>query len=174
MFTFIMVLQGITAAALIGVILMQKSEGGGLGVGGSPAGFLSARGAADFLSRATAVLATAFVLLSIVLAVLAAANHSTAAVDANAANRVSVPEAGAPVAGAPAGAAPVTTAPAGAAPVTSAPAGAAPLTTAPADAPLTGTGLPGVAPQAGANPLEGVGAATAPAAPAENGAPLQQ
>jgi preprotein translocase subunit SecG len=143
---------------------MQKSEGGGLGVGGSPAGFLSARGAADFLSRATAVLATAFVRLSIVLAVLAAANHSTAAVDANAANRVSVPEAGAPVAGAPAGAAPVTTAPAGAAPVTSAPAGA----------PLTGTGLPGVAPQAGANPLEGVGAATAPAAPAENGAPLQQ
>ena len=71
MFLFLTVLQAIVAAALVGVILMQRSEGGGLGIGGSPAGLMSARGAADFLSRATTVLAIAFVVLSIVLAALA-------------------------------------------------------------------------------------------------------
>src|SRR3546814_2270512 len=71
LFTFLLVVQAVIAAAMIGVILMQKSEGGGLGVGGSPAGLLSARGAADFLTRATTVLATLFVGLSIVLAAMA-------------------------------------------------------------------------------------------------------
>lgn len=70
-FLFLTVVQALVAAALVGVILIQKSEGGGLGVGGSPAGFMSARGAADFLTRATTILATAFVVLSIVLAALA-------------------------------------------------------------------------------------------------------
>ncbi len=90
MFTFLLVLQAIVAAALIAVILMQKSEGGGLGVGGSPAGFLSARGAADFLTRATALLATAFVVLCIVLAVLAAVTHRRAGgIDVDAAKAAS-------------------------------------------------------------------------------------
>ncbi|HKX35164.1 MAG TPA: preprotein translocase subunit SecG, partial [Rhizorhapis sp.] len=71
MFTFILVVQAIVAAALVGVILMQRSEGGGLGVGGSPSGFMSARGAADFLTRSTTILATLFVGLSVVLAVIA-------------------------------------------------------------------------------------------------------
>jgi len=71
LFTFLLVVQALVAAAMIGVILMQKSEGGGLGVGGSPAGLLSARGAADFLTRATTILASLFVGLSIVLAALA-------------------------------------------------------------------------------------------------------
>ena len=47
LFTFLLVVQAVVAAAMIGVILMPKSEGGGLGVGGSPAGLLSARGAAE-------------------------------------------------------------------------------------------------------------------------------
>ena len=72
LFLFLMVVQAIVAALLVGVILMQKSEGGGLGTGGSPTGFMSARGAADFLTRTTAVLATAFVVLSIALAAMAA------------------------------------------------------------------------------------------------------
>jgi preprotein translocase subunit SecG len=55
----------------VGVILVQKSEGGGLGVGGSPSGLMSARGAANFLTRATGVLATLFVVLSIILAAMA-------------------------------------------------------------------------------------------------------
>ena len=71
LFLFLTVVQALVAAALVGVILMQRSEGGGLGVGGSPSGMLSARGAADFLTRATAILATIFVVLSIVLAALA-------------------------------------------------------------------------------------------------------
>lgn len=78
MFTFLLVVQALIAAAMIGVILMQKSEGGGLGVGGSPAGLLSARGAADFLTRATTVLACLFVGLSILLAALAATGGSGA------------------------------------------------------------------------------------------------
>jgi preprotein translocase subunit SecG len=72
LFHFLIVVQAIVAAALVGVILMQRSEGGGLGAGGSPAGLMSARGAADFLTRTTAILATAFVLLSITLAFVAA------------------------------------------------------------------------------------------------------
>ena len=76
MFTFLLVLHAIIAAALVTVILMQKSEGGGLTPGGSPSGLMSARGAADFLTRSTAILAGAFVLLSIALAVLAATRQS--------------------------------------------------------------------------------------------------
>jgi preprotein translocase subunit SecG len=81
MFIFLTVLQALIAAALVGVILMQKSEGGGLGMGGSPTGLMSARGAADFLTRATAVLATLFVVLSIILAGLAVRASSGQAVD---------------------------------------------------------------------------------------------
>lgn len=71
LFLFLTVVQAIVAAALVGVILMQRSEGGGLGIGGSPNGMMSARGAADFLSRATKWLAVVFVGLSIALAVVA-------------------------------------------------------------------------------------------------------
>ncbi len=71
MFLFLTVVQAIIGAALITVILMQRSEGGGLGIGGSPSGMLSARGAADFLTRSTKWLAVAFVALSIALAAMA-------------------------------------------------------------------------------------------------------
>ena len=75
MFTFLLFVQFFVAFAMVVVILIQKSEGGGL-TGGSPSGLMSARGAADFLTRATAILATAFIVLSILLAVLAASRHS--------------------------------------------------------------------------------------------------
>ncbi len=81
MFLFLTVLQAIIAAMLVGVILMQKSEGGGLGVGGSPSGMMSARGAADLLTRTTSVLAVLFVALSITLAVLAAAEGKVESLD---------------------------------------------------------------------------------------------
>ncbi len=77
LFTFLLVVQAIIAALLVTVILMQRSEGGGLTSGGSPSGLMSARGAADFLTRSTAILAGLFILMSIVLAVLAANRHST-------------------------------------------------------------------------------------------------
>lgn len=71
LFHFLIVVQAIIAASLVGVVLMQRSEGGGLG-SGSPGGLLSARGQADFLTRTTAWLATGFIVLSIALAFVAA------------------------------------------------------------------------------------------------------
>ena len=73
LFLFLTVVQAIIAAALVGVVLMQRSEGGGLGIGGggSPGGLMSARGAADFLTRTTKWLAVLFVVLAIVMAAVA-------------------------------------------------------------------------------------------------------
>ena len=78
LFIFLSVLQGIIAAALVGIVLMQRSEGGGLGMGGggSPGGLMSARGAADFLTRTTKWLGVLFVVLAIVLAALAVRTSS--------------------------------------------------------------------------------------------------
>lgn len=76
LFTFLLVVQFIIAFLLVVVILMQRSEGGGLTSGGSPSGLMSARGAADFLTRSTAILAALFIVMSIVLAVLAASRHA--------------------------------------------------------------------------------------------------
>ncbi|WP_205214867.1 preprotein translocase subunit SecG [Altererythrobacter sp. ZODW24] len=77
LFLFLTVVQTIVAAALVGVILMQRSEGGGLGIGGSPGGMMSARGAADFLTRSTKMLAITFVILSIALAAVAVKTTGT-------------------------------------------------------------------------------------------------
>ena len=88
MFTFLLIVQTIIAASLVGVILMQRSEGGGLGVGGSSSGFMTARGAADFLTRATAILGGAFVVLSIVLAAIAGVSREPAKIDTSLANTV--------------------------------------------------------------------------------------
>jgi preprotein translocase subunit SecG len=77
LFTFLLIVQALIAAGLVAVILVQKSEGGGLGMGGSPSGLMSARGAADFLTRLTTILATLFVGLSIALAVIASSGHTS-------------------------------------------------------------------------------------------------
>lgn len=81
LFTFLLIIQTLVAAAMVAVILMQRSEGGGLGVGGSPSGLMSARGAADFLTRATSILATLFVVLSIALAGLATVQRAPTEID---------------------------------------------------------------------------------------------
>jgi preprotein translocase subunit SecG len=83
LFIFLLVVHAIIAAALVAVILMQRSEDSGLGMGGggSPSGLMNARGAADFLTRATSVLATIFVLMSIGLAVLAASRSGERTID---------------------------------------------------------------------------------------------
>ncbi len=94
LFDFLIVVQGIVAASLVGVILMQRSEGGGLGMGGSPSGLMSARGAADFMTRATTVLATLFVTLSIALAFVAAQNGGPSEIDSTL-QRTEVPSGGA-------------------------------------------------------------------------------
>ena len=87
MFTFLLVVQALIAASLVGVILMQQSEGGGLGMGGSPTGLMSARGAANFLTRATGILAVTFVSLSIALAVLATQNAAPTTIDTSLARK---------------------------------------------------------------------------------------
>ena len=81
MFTFLLIVQALVAASLVGTILMQRSEGGGLGVGGSSAGFMTARGAADFLTRATSVLGGLFIVLSILLAAIAGVNGKDSKID---------------------------------------------------------------------------------------------
>ncbi len=80
LFTFILIIQAIVAVAMTTVILMQRSEGGGL-AGGSPSGLMTARGAADFLTRSTAILAVIFVALSILLAALAAGQRAPRTID---------------------------------------------------------------------------------------------
>ena len=87
MFTFLLIVQTLVAASLVSVILMQRSEGGGLGVGGSSSGFMTARGASDFLTRSTAVLGALFVVLSIALAAYAGATRRPTLVDAAVANQ---------------------------------------------------------------------------------------
>src|SRR3954471_23105376 len=81
MLTFLLVIHAIVAASLVGVILMQRSEGGGLASSGNPGGLMSARGAADFLTRTTSILATIFVVLSIGLAALATMSKSPSRID---------------------------------------------------------------------------------------------
>ncbi len=95
MLTFLLVIHAIITATLVGVILMQRSEGGGLGMGGSPSGLMSARGAADFLTRATTVLASLFILLSIASAVVASRSASSRTIDTSLA-RTPAPAAPAP------------------------------------------------------------------------------
>ena len=86
MFAFLLIVQTLIAVALIAVILMQRSEGGGLGVGGSSSGFMTARGAADFLTRATSVLGGLFIVLSIVMAAIAGATRQPVKIDTSLAN----------------------------------------------------------------------------------------
>ena len=82
LFLFLTVVQAIIAAALVGVVLMQRSEGGGLGIGGgSPGGLMSARCAADFLTRTTKWLAVLFVVLAIVMAAVAVGTTEGADID---------------------------------------------------------------------------------------------
>lgn len=68
--TIVIVIHLLVVLALVGVVLLQRSEGGGLGVGGG-SGFMTARGAANALTRTTAILATAFFITSLALSLLA-------------------------------------------------------------------------------------------------------
>jgi preprotein translocase subunit SecG len=67
--TVLIVIHLMIVLALVGVVLIQRSEGGGLGIGGG-SGFMSARGTANVLTRATAILATLFFITSLGLGVL--------------------------------------------------------------------------------------------------------
>ncbi|MFD9897221.1 preprotein translocase subunit SecG [Mesorhizobium sp. NPDC059025] len=68
--TVLIVIHLMIVLALVGVVLLQRSEGGGLGIGGG-SGFMTARGAANALTRATAILAAAFFATSLILSIFA-------------------------------------------------------------------------------------------------------
>jgi preprotein translocase subunit SecG len=68
--TVVIVIHLMIVAVLIGAVLLQKSEGGGLGMGGG-AGFMSSRGTANLLTRMTAILAVGFFITSLFLSWLA-------------------------------------------------------------------------------------------------------
>jgi preprotein translocase subunit SecG len=76
MTTVLLIVHLFVTLALIGVVLIQRSEGGGLGIGSSQGmgSFMSGRGTANLLTRTTAILATVFMGLSLALALL---NHGT-------------------------------------------------------------------------------------------------
>jgi preprotein translocase subunit SecG len=67
--TVVIVIHLLIVLALVGVVLMQRSEGGGLGIGGG-SGFMTARGAANVLTRATAILAAGFFITSLALGIM--------------------------------------------------------------------------------------------------------
>ncbi|MBB3974945.1 preprotein translocase subunit SecG [Rhizobium azooxidifex] len=67
--TVLLVIYLMVVVALIGIVLVQRSEGGGLGIGGG-SGFMSARGAANALTRTTAILATLFFVLALAMGIL--------------------------------------------------------------------------------------------------------
>nr|WP_316654212.1 preprotein translocase subunit SecG [uncultured Gellertiella sp.] len=67
--TVLLVIYLMVVLALIGVVLIQRSEGGGLGIGGG-SGFMSARGTANALTRTTAILATLFFVLALGMGIL--------------------------------------------------------------------------------------------------------
>lgn len=67
--TVLIVIHLMIVLALVGVVLIQRSEGGGLGIGGG-SGFMSARGTANALTRTTAILATLFFITSLGLGIL--------------------------------------------------------------------------------------------------------
>lgn len=115
----LLIIHVILAITMIGSILLQRSEGGGLGMARSEASLMTTRGTANLLTRLTAILATAFFLTSLALAILAGRNTGGGSIF----DRAPVaPPAGTslpatpPGAGAAPGAAPTTPAPAPAAP----------------------------------------------------------
>jgi preprotein translocase subunit SecG len=69
--TVLIVIHLMVVLALVAVVLLQRSEGGGLGIGGGSGGFMTGRGQANLLTRATAILAAAFFLTSLSLSILA-------------------------------------------------------------------------------------------------------
>ena len=72
MTTVLLIIHLFVTLALIGVVLIQRSEGGGLGIGSSQGmgSFMSGRGTANLLTRTTAILATVFMVLSLTLALM--------------------------------------------------------------------------------------------------------
>ena len=77
---FILILNIILAILLVVIILLQKSEGGALGLGASQESFISSRSAGNFLTKVTAIIATLFIITSISLTIIGQKGISTSSV----------------------------------------------------------------------------------------------
>ena len=77
---FILILNIILAVLLVGVILLQRSEGGALGLGVSQDNFVSSRSASSFLTKTTAIIATLFIITSISLTIISKEDLSNTSV----------------------------------------------------------------------------------------------
>ncbi|MDE8347321.1 MAG: preprotein translocase subunit SecG [Acidocella sp.] len=143
MIKVLLVLHVFVTLALIGVVLIQRSEGGGLGLGGGQGmgNFMSGRGTANLLTRTTSILGAAFFLLSLSLALLykGAGTDDTSAI-------LNAPIPHTPATSTPGGAPALPPTPADALPATPGDALPAPTTTtpqtAPAQTPATGPAVP--------------------------------
>lgn len=94
--TVLIVIHLLIVIALAGVVLLQRSEGGGLGMGSSPSSFMSGRGQANLLTRATAMLGAAFFVTSLALGIIAARGRAPANPLGNAVPLPPVSQPGAP------------------------------------------------------------------------------
>jgi len=77
---FILIINIILAIFLVGIILLQKSEGGALGLGASQDSFISSRSAGSVLTKATAIIATLFIITSISLTIMSKEEFSSTSV----------------------------------------------------------------------------------------------
>ncbi len=103
--TIFLVVMIVISIALTGVVLLQRSEGGALGMGGGPSGFMTARGAGNLLTKTTWYLGAAFAVCAIALTVLGNTERAGSSVaDAAAIGALATGEPAAPSAEAPAGA----------------------------------------------------------------------
>ncbi len=96
--TLVLTIHILIALALIGSVLLQRSEGGGLGIGGggggAGGGFMTARGTANLMTRITAVLAACFFGTSIILAIMAGAGRESVSIVDEVINETPVPVTG--------------------------------------------------------------------------------
>ena len=76
----ILILNIVSAILLVGVVLLQKSEGGALGVGVSQESYISSRSAGSFLTKTTAIIATFFIITSISLTIMSKDQFSSSSV----------------------------------------------------------------------------------------------
>jgi preprotein translocase subunit SecG len=77
---FILIINIILAVLLVGVILLQKSEGGALGLGASQESYISSRSAGNLLTKVTAIIASLFIITSISLTVMSKDQFTTISV----------------------------------------------------------------------------------------------
>lgn len=96
--TVLIAIHLVIVLALCAVVLLQRSEGGGLGMGSSPSSFMTGRGQANLLTRITAILGAAFFVTSLLLSILATRGRAPVSPLDNAAPRPPIPGAPSPAA----------------------------------------------------------------------------